>query len=121
MDFHTIQALAIALKTFTGAIIIITHDRWVFLPVLLPISNDHPFCSWFSRVVIEGESLRHAAPDDEGSDESSSEEEDDEAAPPGKTYRVGGGKLKLMEKGMTQYVGIVERKLARKKREDTKT
>ncbi|KAJ7740893.1 P-loop containing nucleoside triphosphate hydrolase protein [Mycena olivaceomarginata] len=93
VDFHTIQALAIALKTFTGAIIIITHDRW------------------FSRVVIEGESLRHAAPDDE----------DDEAAPPGKTYRVGGGKLKLMEKGMTQYVGIVERKLARKKREDTKT
>ncbi|KAJ7749252.1 P-loop containing nucleoside triphosphate hydrolase protein [Mycena olivaceomarginata] len=85
VDFHTIQALAIALKTFTGAIIIITHDRW------------------FSRVVIEGESLRHAAPDDEGSDESST-------APPGKTYRVGGGKLKLMEKGMTQ-----------KKREDTKT
>ncbi|KAJ7368722.1 P-loop containing nucleoside triphosphate hydrolase protein [Mycena albidolilacea] len=103
VDFHTIQALAIALKTFTGAIIIITHDRW------------------FSRVVIEGESLRHAAPDDEVSDESSSEEEDDEAAPPGKTYRVGGGKLKLMEKGMTQYVGIVERKLARKKREDTKS
>ncbi|KAF7352440.1 Iron complex transport system ATP-binding protein [Mycena venus] len=104
VDFHTIQALATALKTFTGAIIIITHDRW------------------FSRVVIEGESLRHAAPDDDASDESSSEEdEDDVGAPPGKTYRVGGGKLKLMDKGMAQYVGLVERKLARKKREEPKT
>jgi hypothetical protein len=71
--------------------------------------------------VIEGESLRHAAPDDDASEDSSSEEdEDDDATPPGKTYRVGGGKLKLMEKGMAQYVGIVERKLARKKREDAK-
>ncbi|KAJ7126423.1 P-loop containing nucleoside triphosphate hydrolase protein [Mycena crocata] len=103
VDFPTIQALAQALKTFTGGIIIITHDRW------------------FSRVVIEGQSLRHARPDDDISDDSSSDEEDDETTPPGKTYRVGGGKLKLMEKGMAQYVALVERKLARKKREDAKT
>ncbi|KAJ6515472.1 P-loop containing nucleoside triphosphate hydrolase protein [Mycena sanguinolenta] len=103
VDFHTIQALATALKTFTGAIIIITHDRW------------------FSRVVIEGESLRHAVQVDDVSDESSSEEEEDDATPPGKTYRVGGAKLKLMDKGMAQYVGIIERKLAKKKREDAKT
>ncbi|KAJ7734035.1 P-loop containing nucleoside triphosphate hydrolase protein [Mycena maculata] len=103
VDFPTIQALAQALKTFTGGIIIITHDRW------------------FSRVVIEGESLRHAAPDDDASDYSCSEDEDDPSTPPGKTYRVGGGKLKLMEKGMAQYVAFVERKLARKKREDAKT
>ncbi|KAF8213955.1 P-loop containing nucleoside triphosphate hydrolase protein [Mycena galopus ATCC 62051] len=100
VDFHTIQALATALKTFTGAIIIITHDRW------------------FSRVVIEGESLRHAAQDDAVSEDSSSEEDEEDASPPGKTYRVGGAKLKLMEKGMAQYVGIIERKLARKKREE---
>ncbi|KAJ6616249.1 P-loop containing nucleoside triphosphate hydrolase protein [Mycena sp. CBHHK59/15] len=104
VDFPTIQALARALKTFTGAIIVITHDRW------------------FSRVVIEGESLRHAAPDDDASDDASSTDEDeDSGAPPGKTYRVGGGKLKLMEKGMAQYVAYVERKLARKKREEGKT
>ncbi|KAJ6561577.1 P-loop containing nucleoside triphosphate hydrolase protein [Mycena vulgaris] len=103
VDFPTIQALAAALKTFTGGIIIITHDRW------------------FSRVVIEGESLRHATQDDEESDDSSSEDEDDVTTPPGKTYRVGGGKLKLLEKGMAQYVAFVERKLARKKREDAKT
>ncbi|KAJ7098765.1 P-loop containing nucleoside triphosphate hydrolase protein [Mycena belliarum] len=102
VDLPTIQALALALKTFTGAIIVITHDRW------------------FSRVVIEGESLRHAAQDDEASDDSS-DEEYDAAAAPGTTYRVGGGKLKLMEKGMAQYVAFVERKLARKKRDDAKT
>jgi ATP-binding cassette subfamily F protein 3 len=69
--------------------------------------------------VIEGESLRHATRDDEVSDDSSSDQEDDDgnAAPPGKTYRVGGGKLKLQEKGMAQYVAFVERKLARKQRE----
>ncbi|KAJ7167528.1 P-loop containing nucleoside triphosphate hydrolase protein [Mycena filopes] len=100
VDFPTIQALGRALKSFTGAIVIITHDRW------------------FSRVVIEGESPRHAAPSDDAddSDEPSSSDEDDEGgSPPGKTYRVGGGKLKLMEKGMAQYVAFVERKLARKK------
>ncbi|KAJ7437118.1 P-loop containing nucleoside triphosphate hydrolase protein [Mycena galericulata] len=103
VDFPTIQALAQALKSFTGGIIIITHDRW------------------FSRVVIEGESLRHAAQDDDVSEDSSSEDEDDPTTPPGKTYRVGGGKLRLMEKGMAQYVAFVERKLAKKKREDAKT
>ncbi|KAJ7228264.1 P-loop containing nucleoside triphosphate hydrolase protein [Mycena pura] len=102
VDFPTIQALAQALKTFPGGIIIITHDRW------------------FSRVVIEGESLKHANPENDASDESSSEEDED-GAPPGKTYRVGGGKLKLMEKGMTQYVALVERKLAKKKKEEAKT
>ncbi|KAJ7724833.1 P-loop containing nucleoside triphosphate hydrolase protein [Mycena metata] len=105
VDFPTIQALARALKTFTGAIIIITHDRW------------------FSRVVIEGESLRHAAPTDgdDSEEPSSSDEDGDESTPPGKTYRVGGGKIKLMEKGMAQYVVFVERKLARKKREEGKS
>ncbi|KAJ7498543.1 P-loop containing nucleoside triphosphate hydrolase protein [Mycena latifolia] len=103
VDFPTIQALASALRTFTGGIIIITHDRW------------------FSRVVIEGESLRHATADDEDATDDSSSDEDDVTTPPGKTYRVGGGKLKLMERGMAQYVALVERKLARKKREDAKT
>lgn len=35
----------------------------------------------------------------------------------GKTWRVGAGKIKLMEKGMQGYVGIVERKLERRRRE----
>ncbi|KAF7332392.1 Iron complex transport system ATP-binding protein [Mycena kentingensis (nom. inval.)] len=109
VDFPTIRALAKALKACTGAIIIITHDRW------------------FSRVIIERESLRHIEPEDsdDSGDDTSSEEDDDEdgegTSPPGKTYRVGGGKIKVMEKGMAQYVGFVERKLARQSREASKT
>ncbi|KAJ7639258.1 P-loop containing nucleoside triphosphate hydrolase protein [Roridomyces roridus] len=105
VDFATIKALSAALKTFTGGIIIITHDRW------------------FSRVVIEGESLRHATQDEDGDEDlsESDDDEEEESRPPGKTYRVGGGKLKLMEKGMVQYVAFVERKLAKKMRENAKT
>nr|GAT52830.1 iron complex transport system ATP-binding protein [Mycena chlorophos] len=113
VDFPTIRALAKALRGFSGAIVIITHDRW------------------FSRVVVERESMRHMEPEDSdddgaGDDESDEDEEDvydakgKGKAPPGKTYRVGGGKLKEMEKGMAQYVGLVERKLARQKREEEK-
>ena len=39
LDASTIRALAIALRRFSGAIILITHDRW------------------FSKVVVEGMEL----------------------------------------------------------------
>ena len=39
LDAPTIRALAIALRHFTGAIVLITHDRW------------------FSKVVIEGQHM----------------------------------------------------------------
>ncbi|CAK5275316.1 unnamed protein product [Mycena citricolor] len=109
VDFATIQSLAQALKTFTGAIIMITHDRW------------------FSRVVVERVSLRQATgveDDDDASDSESSDDGDGDGKgiSPGKTYRVGGGKIKEMDKGMEQYVAFVERKLARLQRErDAKT
>ncbi|KAJ7068669.1 P-loop containing nucleoside triphosphate hydrolase protein [Mycena amicta] len=106
VDLPTIRALAKALQAYTGAIVVITHDRW------------------FSRVVIERESLRHAEPEDsdgggsdDDDDDGSSEDDDEGRGPPGKTYRVGGGKLKEMEKGMKQYVAFVERKLARQRRQ----
>jgi ATP-binding cassette subfamily F protein 3 len=97
VDAPTIQALALALKTYAGGIVLITHDRW------------------FSRVVIEGESHRPSAPDESSDDDSSDEEEGRR----GKTYKVGGGKVKQLEKGMGGYVAFVERKLERerKKRE----
>ncbi|ORY88253.1 P-loop containing nucleoside triphosphate hydrolase protein [Leucosporidium creatinivorum] len=102
VDAPTIKALALALKSYAGAIVLITHDRW------------------FSRVVVENESFRQAsgidAEDEE--DEESSESEEEGGGKKGMTWRVGGGKIKLMEKGMAGYVGIVERKLARRKREE---
>jgi ATP-binding cassette subfamily F protein 3 len=72
--------------------------------------------------VIEGASPSHAY-DTEISDDSSlsSEEEDDDensnASRRGQTFRVGAGKVKLMEKGMQQYVSFVERKVERRRKE----
>lgn len=70
--------------------------------------------------MVEGESPRALLlqdADDDSDGESSSDDDDDGGMKkPGKTWRVGGGKIKLMEKGMGQYVGIVERKLERRRK-----
>ncbi|GAA5882378.1 hypothetical protein JCM3774_004325 [Rhodotorula dairenensis] len=98
VDFATVKALALALRNWTGAIVLITHDRWL------------------SRVVVEGESLRVASgvDDSELSDGEDSEDTDDEGGTKfGATWRVGTGKIKLMEKGMQGYVAMVERKVAK--------
>ncbi|KAF9491905.1 P-loop containing nucleoside triphosphate hydrolase protein [Pleurotus eryngii] len=102
VDAPTIRALAIALKKFTGAIVLMTHDRW------------------FSRAVVEGCSISSAQAfgDDEGDGTDISDESDEgnEDGQTGKTYMVSGGKVKLLENGMSQYVALVERKLERRKR-----
>ena len=100
LDFSTIKALSRALKSFEGGIAISTHDRW------------------FSRCVIERESFRTASGiDDDEEDEEESSDEEESAGKKGLTYRVGNGGIKLCEKGMAGYVGIVERKIARRRRE----
>ena len=82
-----------ALRSFEGAIVLITHDRW------------------FCRVVIEGVPLREPAEDD--SDEG---EEDDGAGPMprGQVYRVNKGQVVEMSGGMDEYVQRVEKELVRK-------
>lgn len=71
--------------------------------------------SWFNRVVIEGVPPREAF-DHEGLDDSASESssEDEEDVRKGETYRVGGGKVRLTPGGMTQYIGIVERRMMKR-------
>lgn len=99
LDFSTIKALSKALQSFSGGIVLITHDRW------------------FSRVVVEGETFQAASGienEDEEEDVASSDSEEEGAAKRGQTFRVGRGGIKLMEKGMAGYVGIVERKLAKR-------
>jgi ATP-binding cassette subfamily F protein 3 len=109
--------LALSLRRYAGAIILVTHDRLVALGmppeyVLKPIFLRH---SWFNRVVIEGVPPREAF-DHEGSDGSASDSssEDEETVRKGETYRVGGGKVRLTPGGMTQYTGIVERRIAKR-------
>ncbi|GAA6005938.1 hypothetical protein JCM11491_004066 [Sporobolomyces phaffii] len=105
LDFSTIKALSKALKSFSGGIVLITHDRW------------------FSRCVVEGETFRAASgiEDEDEDDENEGDDSDSDGEGAGRkkglTYRVGNGGIKLMEKGMQGYVGIVERKIARRLRE----
>lgn len=99
LDFSTIKALSKALKSFSGGIVLITHDRW------------------FSRVVVEGETFQAASgiEDEEEEEAESSDSEEEGAAKRGQTFRVGRGGIKLMEKGMAGYVASVERKLAKRR------
>ncbi|GAA6024343.1 hypothetical protein JCM8202_003687 [Rhodotorula sphaerocarpa] len=105
VDSATVQALARALRDWSGAVVLITHDRWL------------------SRVVVEGESVRRASGMDDEEDSDAVESSDDELGggagagrKPGLTWKVGKGKIKLMEKGMEGYVASVERKVARRER-----
>jgi hypothetical protein len=71
---------------------------------------------WFSRVVVEGESLRTIAlesTDIDASHDSEASSTDDGLKKAGLTYSVGGAKVKLLKGGMVEYVEIVERKVAR--------
>ncbi|THG96693.1 hypothetical protein EW026_g5189 [Hermanssonia centrifuga] len=128
VDAPTIQALALALRKFTGGIILITHDRSVYLPsqTPFPVINADMDDRWFSRVVVEGSSLSAAGAvgdDAEDDEDLSSSEDDEEGQHPGKigrTYRVGGGKVKLLENGMVQYVNMVERRLEKRRAAETK-
>jgi ATPase subunit of ABC transporter with duplicated ATPase domains len=102
LDTDTIQALVTALKTYEGALLVVTHDRF------------------FMRCVVEGESMRKFTAvsrpedleDDTASDESESEEEDF-----GKrtrvVYRLTKGKLIKLERGMEQYEEIAARSATR--------
>lgn len=67
--------------------------------------------------MIEGASSREASTtfDDSDSDLSSSSDEDDARAK-GVVYRVSKGKVKLMERGMDQYVELVEKGIAKRER-----
>lgn len=70
---------------------------------------------WFNRVVVEGipprQAFDHEVFDDSATDSNS---EDDDDVRKGATYRVGNGKIRLTPGGMSQYVGIVERRMAKR-------
>lgn len=89
LDTDAIQALAIALRKYEGAILVITHDRF------------------FMRSVVEGVSFKATGRNDEGGDDEDSEGEvrieDGDVAEAGVVYQLSKGRLTKLERGMQQY------------------
>ncbi|KAL2853374.1 P-loop containing nucleoside triphosphate hydrolase protein [Aspergillus pseudoustus] len=83
LDFHTVTALASALSTFNGAILLVSHDRFMV------------------RAVIEGKrDLDHKLDDDfEGAEEESSEEQPRRRV----VYVLRAGTLKVQSEGVEQF------------------
>ncbi|KAK5711537.1 hypothetical protein LTR15_012378 [Elasticomyces elasticus] len=89
LDPDTIQALALALRQYEGAVLVITHDRF------------------FMRCVVEGESPESLARKGEFDDDDGEEEEDSEddvaSHRVGVVYQISKGKFTKLEGGMQQY------------------
>ncbi|KAB8272280.1 P-loop containing nucleoside triphosphate hydrolase protein [Aspergillus minisclerotigenes] len=83
LDFHTVTSLASALSSFNGAILLVSHDRFLV------------------RSVIEGKRDEgHQLDDDfEGVDEETDETQSRKRA----VYVLKGGKLKEQDKGVEQF------------------
>lgn len=113
LDSDTILALISALKKYTGAILVVSHDRF------------------FIRALIEGEKIGSrnggggaAANGDNDDGEDGSESSDDDSSDdakdlrkkePGKVYRMTKtGKLLDLQGGMDEYEDLIVRQLAKK-------
>lgn len=101
LDADTILGLVLALRSYQGALLVVTHDRF------------------FCRCVVEGQSpakLRKRPgidDDDDAEEESSSDSDEDGPQKKGVVYRMFKGQLRLLEGGMDQYEAICERAAAR--------
>jgi ATP-binding cassette subfamily F protein 3 len=97
LDKDTIVALIRALRHYTGAVLIVSHDRH------------------FVRCVVEGAPILPPSSDAED-DYEESDEEDKEEGESGKTgtvYAVSRGKIKAMNGGVDDYVSSVEKRMKR--------
>lgn len=83
-------ALGEALIDYNGAVVLVTHDRYLV------------------RRVVEGEVFTDDG-DDEGG-RGGDEEEDNRRRV---VYSLSGGKMKVLEKGMEGFVRVMEKKVAK--------
>lgn len=91
LDFYTVVALAKALRAFNGAMVLVSHDRFL------------------TKAVIEGDTELL------GLEEDDSEDEEEEMA--GKLrrnlYLLKGGGLKLLEHGVSDFEESLEKRVAK--------
>jgi ATP-binding cassette, subfamily F, member 3 len=87
LDADTIDALIEALKSWQGALLVITHDRH------------------FMRCVVDREKAMRAGGEEDESDSDDSEE----GTQPGTVYHVRKTGIRKLERGMQQYEEIVDK------------
>ena len=98
LDTNTIDALTHALRSYEGAILVVTHDRF------------------FMRCVVEGESpksIARAYRPDQDDESEESEDSDEETARERTVYRLSKGKLTKLSRGMMQYEELAEKSAAK--------
>jgi ATPase subunit of ABC transporter with duplicated ATPase domains len=89
LDYETVAALRASLREWAGAVVLVSHDRW------------------FVRGVVEG-ALDEG---EEDSEEESDDGSDGEAPRRRLVYRLRQGKLVLLDGGVQQFEGIMERRV----------
>ncbi|EKG09623.1 ABC transporter-like protein [Macrophomina phaseolina MS6] len=97
LDSDTILALAIALRRYEGAILLVTHDRF------------------FMRCVVQGESPKRILETVDEDERETSDDSDEELGfgIQGVVYRLSKGKLTKLEGGMQQYEELAEKASAK--------
>lgn len=90
LDADTIDGLIEALKSWEGALLVITHDRH------------------FMRCVVDREKNEKG-----GDEEEDSDSEESETSTPGVVYHVRKAGLRKLERGMQQYEDIVAKTVAK--------
>jgi ATP-binding cassette subfamily F protein 3 len=103
LDADSIAALALALRGFKGAVIVVTHDRFFMRCVVEGVSPARVS----GRVALE--KMERTGVDLPDSDE----DDDEEGAQPGVVYRVFKGGLRKLEGGMDEYEDIASRLAAK--------
>jgi ATPase subunit of ABC transporter with duplicated ATPase domains len=87
LDFHTVTALADALSGWNGAILVVSHDRYLV------------------RRVVEGDK------DEVGSDEEDEGVDEEEELRKRTVFLLKGGGMKVLERGVEQFVDSLEKRV----------